>query len=46
MGMFRLRLEERQMAITQPRHRGNHFRTIWLKAPPELVEPVQGWGIA
>lgn len=24
------------MAIAQPRHRGNHFHTIWLKAPPEL----------
>src|SRR5271163_243109 len=45
MGMFRLRLEERQMAIAQPRHRGNHFHTIWLKAPPELLEVVRVLGV-
>jgi hypothetical protein len=45
MGMFRLRLEERQMAIAQPRLRGNLFRTIWQKASHELVEAVRGLGV-
>ena len=26
------------MAIAQPRHRGNHFHTIWLKARPKPMK--------